>query len=99
MKSQPDEGVCQTTIREKLPPLFGYLEKEIGDKQFLAGGAFSIADIAVATMLVNFQHAGENIDAASWPKLAAYVNRIHARPSFKAFIEEETPLVQRFRAA
>jgi len=39
------------------------------------------------------------VDAARWPKLAAYVKRIHSRPSFAAFIGEETPFIQRFRAA
>ena len=50
-------------------------------------------------MFVNFEHAGETIDAKRWPKLAAYVARIHARPSFKAVLDEERPFVQRFRAA
>ena len=38
---------------------------------------------------MNLAHAGVPIDAARWPKLAAYVDRIHARPSFKPLIEEE----------
>ena len=99
MKGQPDESVCQTTLTQKLPPLFDYLEKEIGDKQFFAGDAFSIADIAVATMIVNFEHAGEAIDAVRWPKLSAFVKRVHERPSFKACIDEERPFIQRVRAA
>jgi glutathione S-transferase len=40
-------------------------------------------------MFVNWAHAGETIDARRWPKLAAYIDRILARPSFKAVIEEE----------
>lgn len=99
MKGQTDETVCQATLTQKLPPLFDYLEKELGDKQFLAGGAFSIADISVATMIVNFEHAGETVDTGRWPKLAAYVKRMHERPSFKACIDEERPFIQRVRAA
>jgi glutathione S-transferase len=99
MKGQPDESVCHATLTQKLPPLFDYLEKEIGDKQFFAGGAFSIADIAVATMIVNFEHAGEAIDVARWPNLAAFVKRVHERPSFKTCIDEERPFIQRVRAA
>ncbi len=99
MRSQTDEALCQRTLTEKLPPMFAHLETEIADKEFLAGGAFSIADIAIGTIFVNFHHAGETLDAARWPKLAAYVARIHARPSFKAMIDEESPLVKRFRAA
>ena len=99
MKQQPDEALCAATMTEKLPPLFDYLEKEIGDREYFVGNAFSIADVTVGTMLVNFDHAGETVDAKRWPKLAAYGQRIHARPSFKDFIEKERPLVQRFRAA
>jgi glutathione S-transferase len=99
LRQQPDESIVAVTLKEKLPPLFTYLEKEIGKHKFLVGDAFSIADITVCTMLVNFEHAGEKIDAARWPELARYVAEIHARPSFKACIDEETPFVQRTLAA
>jgi glutathione S-transferase len=99
MKQQPDETVCAATLTEKLPPLFDYLEKEIGNRQYLVGDVFTIADVTVGTMLVNFEHAGEAVDAKRWPKLAAYGERLHARSSFKGFIDKERPLVQRFRAA
>lgn len=99
MRGQTDEAVCQMTLTEKLPPLFDHLELEVGSKEFLAGGAFSIADISIGTMFVNFEHAGEKLDAKRWPKLAAYVEKMHARPSFKAMLDEERPLVQRIRAA
>ncbi len=55
----------------------------------LAGSHFSVADIAASSFFVNLTHAGETVDASRWPKLAAYVARNHARPSFKALIEEE----------
>jgi len=99
MRGQSDEAVCQKTLTQELPPLFDHLEKEIGDKQYLAGGAFSIADISVGTMIVNMVHSGEAIDHKRWPKFGAYVDRLHARPSFMAMIDEETPLIMRFRAA
>ncbi len=99
MRRPVDENVCQTTLKEKLPPLFDYLEREIGNNEFLVGNQFSIAYISVGTMFVNFAHCGESVDAARWPKLAAYVQRLHARPSFKAMIDEETPFIKSLRAA
>lgn len=99
LRQQSDEAVCQRTLTEKLPPLFDYLNKEISGKGYLVGNAFSIADIAVGTMFVNFAHAGEAIDNGRWSDLAKYIARIHARPSFKAVIDEETPMIQGFRAA
>jgi glutathione S-transferase len=50
----------------------------------------------VASPFVNLGHAGESVDARRWPRLSAYLQRVHARPSFKALIEEER---QAFKAA
>lgn len=93
--NQPtDEAVVQKVIDEEVPPLFDYLEKEIGDKKFLVGNRFTIADIGIATTFVNFQLAGCRVDAKRWPKLAAYVESIHNRPSFKAVIDKEKAMFQ-----
>lgn len=99
MRKPTEESICQTTLREKAPPIFDYLEKELGANQFLVGDRLSVADIAVGSVFVNFEHAGETVDGARWPALAAYLTRIHGRPSFEFCIDEERPLVQRFRAA
>lgn len=99
IRGQPDESICQSTLKENLPPLFDYLNKEIGDRPFFVGDAFSIADIAIGSMFVTFRHCGEEVDPARWAKLAAYVKRIHERPTFGAMFEEESPLVQRLLAA
>jgi glutathione S-transferase len=96
---EPDESIPAKTIAEKLPPIFSYLENEIGSNQFLIGNAFSIADISVTTMLVNFLHAGETMDTSRWPNLAAYMARIHARLSFSNCIGQEQKFLSRFKAA
>jgi len=89
MNQKPDEAAIQKTLAEEVPPLFDYLEQEVGDKQFLVADRFTIADIGIATIFVNFSFAGCSIDAKRWPKLAAYVERILNRPSFKAVIDKE----------
>ena len=88
MKQEPDEALVKTAIG-RLPEIFDYLERELGSNEYLVGNRFSTADIAVASPLVNLRHGGERIDAKRWPKLAAYAQRIHARPSFKALLAEE----------
>ena len=85
----PDHARAKKAIDEELPPLFDYLEGELAGKDFLVGKALSVADLAVASMFVNLQLADVQVDAARWPKLAAYVARIHGRPSFKTLIEED----------
>jgi glutathione S-transferase len=99
MGQVPNEEVCRKTLEESLPPMFDYLDKEIGDGEFLVGNALSIADISVASMLANFDHLGEEINPARWPQLCSYTERLLQRPTFKVLIEEEVPFVQRFLAA
>jgi len=92
MGKKPDHETAEKTIRESMPPLFDYLTRQLGDLEFLCGGAFSIADISVCTQFVNYFHAGAPIDPERWPRLADYVARIHSRPSFSQCIEEERKL-------
>jgi glutathione S-transferase len=89
--NQPtDEAVVAKAVAEELPPLFDYLDGQIGGGDALVGSRFSIADIGIATQFVNLRHAGFGVDAKRWPKLARYIAAVHARPSFKALIDEET---------
>jgi glutathione S-transferase len=90
LKQEPDESIVRKKIDEEAPKVFDWLEGQIGDHEWLVGGRFGIADIATASPFVNFGHAGEKVDAKRWPRLAAYLERVHARPSFKALIEEES---------
>lgn len=99
IRQETDEAICEKAKNKTMPAVFDYLEREVGKNEFLIGGKFSIADISICTMLVNLEHAGEPVDAAKWPHLAAYAKRIHARPSFKSLIDIERPIVQNFRAA
>jgi glutathione S-transferase len=89
MKQAPDEERVRKALTEALPPVFEYLEGEIDERPWMVGSQFSVADIALGSQFVNLMHGGEGVDAGRWPNLAAYVERIHARPSFKALIEEE----------
>ena len=88
-KQESDETIVRNKIDAEVPQVFDWLESQIGDREWLVGTRFGIADIAMASPFVNFGHAGESVDAGRWPRLAAYLQRVHARPSFKALIEEE----------
>lgn len=88
-KQESDETIVRNKIDVEAPKVFDWLEKQIGDREWLVGARFGIADIAMASPFVNFGHAGESVDAERWPRLAAYAERAHARPSFKSLIEEE----------
>jgi len=88
--NQPvDEAAVEQTVREELPPLFDYLESQLGTGPFFVGRSFSIGDIGIATHLVNLRHCGIGVDPARWPKLARWAATVHERPSFKTLIEED----------
>lgn len=87
---KPDMAAVQKAVDEDLPPLFGYLESQLATDGWLAGRTFSVGDIGVGSQFVNLRHAGFGVDAARWPELARYIDRLHGRPSFKQLIDEET---------
>jgi glutathione S-transferase len=84
-KVEGDEALAQRTVETGLPPLFDYLEAQI-DGPYLVAGRFGIADIAVAAPFHNLRLAEVTLDAARWPKLAAWVGATLERPSFTAAI-------------
>jgi glutathione S-transferase len=93
-----DEAAVQKAFDEELPPLLDYLEGQLDAAHVGKGivdGRFSIADIAISTMIVNLEHAGFAIDAGRWPKLAGHVAQVHARPSFQSVIAEERAMLGR----
>src|SRR5215471_1393447 len=81
-KQPTDEVVVNKAINEELPPLFDYLEGQLGTGDWLVGRSFSVADIGVATQFAQAGLAGVSPDSKRWPKLTAYVDRTLARPSF-----------------
>ena len=90
-----DEAAAEKAEREELPPLFDWIEGEIPASGFLVGDAFTLADIAVASPFPNLAYLGIHPDPARTPKLVAYLEAMHARPSFATLIESE----RRFMAA
>jgi glutathione S-transferase len=87
-----DEAAIAAALEKQIPPLLSWLDEQIKGKEFFVGDRLTIADIAIASPFVNFMHAGEKIDAAKYPHLAAFLERMHNRPSFKELIEEERAL-------
>jgi glutathione S-transferase len=78
---EPDMALVETALKDELPPLFTYLESQIHGP-YLVGDSLTLADIAIASPFVNLKIAGHPLDAARWPKLAAWLEPILARPSF-----------------
>ncbi len=78
----PDTEPAIDAIRNKLPAIHDYIESQLEGKEWLAGDAYSIADISVAVQYGNLAFAGYAPSAERWPNLAAFMRRIGEKESF-----------------
>lgn len=95
LKRDGDLAAADLAEREELPPVLDYLERAIPDSGFLVEDRITLADLAVASPLVNVRHH-LGIDVAERrPKLGAYLDAILSRPSFKPWVERESAFLAR----
>jgi glutathione S-transferase len=77
-----DESRIGKTLSEDLPRELDYLEGQLPDEDFLFGPGIGLADISIATFFRNGAYVGVEVDAARWPRTAAFVERALAEPCF-----------------
>jgi glutathione S-transferase len=77
----PDEALLRKAREEEIPQVLDYLEREVPDEGFLYG-SICVADIALASFFRNAAFARYAVDAARWPKTAAFVARVLDHPAF-----------------
>jgi glutathione S-transferase len=68
----------------ELPKHYAYLDGAISDAGYLVGDRFTLADISVACLLGNLRLIGLGPDAATYPKLSAWLEACYARPCISA---------------
>ena len=83
--SMPDEA--KEKFRGKIRGRFEWINEQLGDKPFLMGDDFTVADAYLFTVANWSKHTG--IDLARWPKLQAYLARVAARPDVQTALKEE----------
>ena len=88
-----DEAAAQKAQTTILPPVLDYLEGVIPPSGFLVDDRLTRADLAVASPFVNLAHCGYDLDAATHPKLVAYVAAMLARSSFADWIRRENRML------
>ncbi|MCA0202104.1 MAG: glutathione transferase GstA [Proteobacteria bacterium] len=74
-------------IKEKLASRFDFVEKSLGERSYLTGEKFTIADAYLFTV-VNWSNF-TGIDIGPWPKLKAFQARVAARPHTQAAMKAE----------
>jgi len=93
-----DQAVLAKTLSEDIPHVLDYLEGELPADGFLFGNV-SIADISIACFFRNAAFARFSVDAARWPRTAAFVARVFRLDAFERLrpFEERmirTPIAQ-----
>ena len=87
-------GVAEA--RQLIETSYGWLEDRLDGPRWAAGADFSLADCAAAPSL----HYADKVQplAGRFPRLADYLSRIEARPSFARVLEEAEPYRHLFPA-
>jgi glutathione S-transferase len=86
---QREPGRVATALRT-LSIVCPQLDRELESRPWLAGDTFSMADCAAAPAL-NYLATLPGFALSDWPHLAAFLERLRARPSFQRVLEEAAP--------
>ncbi len=79
-------GVAEAV--RKLETSYDVIDRRMADREWAAGDAFSMADCAAAPALF---YAEERVPFGDRPHLAAYLDRLKARPSYARALKEAEP--------
>ena len=82
------KGVNDKFLGPNLKTHMAFIEKALGDSSWFAGEEFSAADIQMSFPV---EAAATRGGQASTPKMAAFLERIHARPAYKKAMERGGP--------
>lgn len=85
---KPDTPEAYKAIaKANLENRFSYVDKQLAGRQYLMGDAFTVADAYMFTV-VNWSRF-HKFDMATWPNLAAYMERVRARPKVQEAMKAE----------
>jgi len=83
-----DDAVLAHAREVELPHVLDYLESQLPAQGFLFG-AIGVADIAIAAFFRNAAFARYRVDAARWPRTAAFVERALGHECFERLVPYE----------
>jgi glutathione S-transferase len=88
-----DRALVERTLASDVPEVLDYLEGELPAEGFLFG-PLGIADVSIACFFRNAAFARFSVDAARWPRTAAFVARVLATPPFARLAPIEEKLIR-----
>lgn len=90
-----DLAAADKAETEELPPILDYAESVMPASGHLVEDRLTLADIALASTMVNLEHVAFDLAPARYPRLAAFRDAMHARPSFAPLIAAERKILGR----
>lgn len=88
-----DAELVAKTLAEDVPQILAYLEEQLPAEGW-ACGAWSIADVSIASFFRNAAFARFHVDAALWPKTASFVERALATEAFRRLARYEDVMLR-----
>lgn len=92
-EGEPDAGAIERVVERVVPTVFGYLERQIADGFLMADG-LTIADITIASNLLNYRYLGFSIDPGRHPRLAEGFARAIDHPAVRTALDAEMPYAE-----
>lgn len=86
-KQPADEEIVRRHLDEVLPPVLDQLEELFVPT--MKNAPLDIATVSVWVQFVNLEHAGFELDAKSWPGLAAFLEAANEHDVLRTLVEEE----------
>lgn len=86
----PAESPVLRNAVDRLGRSFGLIEQRLGEVPYLAGEAFSAADIMTVFSLTTMRYF-QPVDLAPYPNIRAYLERIGARPAYQRAMAKGDP--------
>ena len=87
-----DQVRVDEVLSTAVPEIFGYLES-VAPQEFLAGSMLTVADIAVASNLINYQYIGFELSRTKFPRLGAWCDRSLRHPAMMQALRKEQSFV------
>lgn len=88
-----DANRIQEVLTRVVPEHFAYLDSRL-QREWLVGDTPSIADIAIASNLVNYRYLGFGPFTARFPRLDAHLERMLRHPAMSQAVARERPFAE-----
>lgn len=93
LKAPQDLAAADKAEADEMLRFYEYLEGVLPDSGWLVEDRFTLADLAAACPIINVTYCSDGLDAARWPRVAAWIAAVKARPSVADALALEAPIV------